>query len=75
VGLTDLDSNRYGAVIRFKNSVSIGVENPDLLEIIPTLSRKVNEHGETVATKTKQLIATLSLPRQKHEKLQNDDKY
>jgi DNA invertase Pin-like site-specific DNA recombinase len=49
VALTDIDSNNYNAVLRFKKTLSARGNPTSFGESISLPSRKVNEYGETVA--------------------------
>jgi uncharacterized protein (DUF433 family) len=46
VELSDIDSNKYDAVLRFKNSISIGVNPTSPADNISQSARKTNEYGE-----------------------------
>ena len=60
MGLTDINSNKYDAVIRFKKSLPPDTESPRLLESLPSTDRKVNDYGEIVVRKLAQVQKRLN---------------
>ena len=55
MGLTDLDSNKYDALIRFKKSISTKTAEAELRgKSSLSVARKINEYGEIVASRIQQ---------------------
>ena len=55
MGITDIDSNQIETVLAFKETLASQASNADLSYRLSQETRKVNEFGEILATKTKQV--------------------
>jgi biotin operon repressor len=51
VGLSDIDSNKYHAIAKFKNSIVQGVNTAAHVKNISLAHRKINEYNETEVVK------------------------